>query len=95
MYQLLLIPIALGLAKLFTNLFKSNPELKRIKKDSIYKDYLITHNKNDSLKVTKQKITKSINQTIKNYDHFKIGKSGIPQSRASQYKEYKKNVSAL
>jgi len=43
MYQILLIPIAIGIAKLFSKLFESNPDLEKIDSEHIYEDYLVTY----------------------------------------------------
>jgi len=89
MYQILLIPIAIGIAKLFSKLFESNPDLEKIDSEHIYEDYLVTYFKKDKERIVKQKITSSINRIIETYGHFKIGKSGIPVQRAKQHREYK------
>ncbi len=88
MYQLLLIPVAFGLAKLFSDVLDANRELAKIDKKHIYRNYLIKYFKKDDEKIVKQKITKSINLIVENYSHFKIGKSGIPAKRAEQHEEY-------
>jgi hypothetical protein len=91
MIPLLLIGVAVGLGSLLIESFNKNSEFEKIEHKDIYKDFLINQD-NDKLTETvlKQKITRSINRLIVEPKGFKIGKSGNPKARTSNYKKYEK-----
>lgn len=79
----LAVTVAFGL--LFRNSFK-DPELKNVKPENIFRDFLFQHFKKNKIGVSKSKITKVINeQIIPNFDVFKIGKTGNPNRRIKEH----------
>lgn len=91
MNPFVLIAVAIGVGKLFTNLFKDNPELDEISHEDIYKDFLFDIDDNELKEsIVKQKITRSVNLIVKKYKGFKVGKTGNPKNRTSTHKTYNK-----
>lgn len=73
-------------ALLFVALFQDDPELSEIQTDDI-SDKLVKeiHADEPHLNLVKARATRIINSIVKQYDHFKIGKSGKPEKRIKQY----------
>lgn len=79
----LAVTVAFGL--LFKNAFK-DPELKNVRPENIFEDFLFQHFKKSKLSASKGKITRVINKAIiPEFSAFKIGKTGNPNRRAKEH----------
>jgi len=79
----LAVTVVLGL--LFKNAFK-DPELKNIKPNNIFEDFIFQHFKKSKIGLTKTKITKVLNKAIiPEFNAFKIGKTGNPNRRTKEH----------
>ena len=84
MLKLLLIPAAIKIVQWLSE----NPETNTITLEKISDEYLINYYKKNKESAIKQQITKAIEKIIKDYRYFKIGKTGVPEGRSAQHKDY-------
>lgn len=64
-----------------------NKDLEGIDNSKVFDDYLLEDNGQD-YRIMKSVITRRIEKIITNVDRFKIGKTGYPDGRVSNYPEY-------
>lgn len=77
-------------AALYAALRKTNSEIA-ITNDNIYTDYLVEDD-GEEIPALKRRITRNINTIIPHCKSFKIGKTGCPDNRFVNYKDYSKMV---
>lgn len=85
----MLFEIILG-AALYAVFQKNNPEIS-FRNENIFTDCLVVDN-NSEIPALKRLITRSINKIVKQCKSFKIGKTGCPDNRFANYKDYDRMI---